>query len=96
MKMTAMPLFDKLARPVQIAEADLNKDGKQDYIVCEFGNLTGALSWMENWVNDNLNVTFCSVFGAIKPMLMINYDGLPGYMWRFSRKVKKEFFFYKC
>jgi hypothetical protein len=41
-----------LARPVQVSSADLNMDGKTDYLVCEFGNLTGALSWMEA-VGDN-------------------------------------------
>lgn len=40
-------LTTKLARPVQIAAADFNKDGKEDYAVCEFGYLTGALSWLE-------------------------------------------------
>jgi len=32
-------LFDKLKRPVQITTADLNNDGKNDYLICEFGNL---------------------------------------------------------
>ncbi len=41
-------LFSKLARPVQITAADLNKDEKEDYLVCEFGFYEGALSWMEN------------------------------------------------
>jgi len=40
--------FAGLRRPVQISSADLNNDGKTDYLVCEFGHLTGALSWMEN------------------------------------------------
>src|SRR6185295_1078086 len=41
-------LFDHLARPVQITSSDLNKDGKNDFVVCEFGHLTGSLVWMEN------------------------------------------------
>ncbi|HEV7330600.1 MAG TPA: VCBS repeat-containing protein [Flavisolibacter sp.] len=40
-------ILDSLQRPVQIAVADFNNDGKTDYLVCEFGFLTGALSWME-------------------------------------------------
>jgi hypothetical protein len=40
-------LFDSLQRPVQISSADFNGDGQQDYLVCEFGFITGALSWME-------------------------------------------------
>ncbi|HEY1871904.1 MAG TPA: VCBS repeat-containing protein, partial [Chitinophagaceae bacterium] len=44
----SVALFESLKRPVQIISADLNNDGKTDYLVCEFGNLTGELSWMEN------------------------------------------------
>jgi hypothetical protein len=40
-------LFDSLKRPVQLTSTDLNRDGRMDYLVCEFGNLKGELSWME-------------------------------------------------
>jgi hypothetical protein len=40
-------LFDALRRPAQISRADLNDDGIDDYLVCEFGFLIGGLSWME-------------------------------------------------
>ncbi len=40
--------FEKLARPVQFADADLNGDGKKDLIICQFGNHTGKLSWFDN------------------------------------------------
>jgi hypothetical protein len=52
MTVDSTPLFEGLGRPVQISSADLNNDGKLDYVVCEFGNLTGALSWMENLGNN--------------------------------------------
>lgn len=42
------PIFQNLHRPVQIISADLNRDNKIDYIICEFGKLTGSLIWMEN------------------------------------------------
>lgn len=48
MVLDSMPLFDSLARPVQLTACDLNNDKKTDYLVCEFGNMKGALSWMEN------------------------------------------------
>ena len=41
-------LFKDLQRPVHLTAADLNNDHKTDYVVCEFGNHTGKLSWMEN------------------------------------------------
>ncbi|MBN9380634.1 MAG: VCBS repeat-containing protein [Chitinophagaceae bacterium] len=37
-----------LVRPVHIAEADLNGDGREDIVVCEFGYIKGSLSWLEN------------------------------------------------
>ncbi|MFD0750671.1 FG-GAP repeat domain-containing protein [Mucilaginibacter calamicampi] len=43
-----VPLFNNLARPVQLLTADLNNDNKQDYLICEFGNMNGELVWMEN------------------------------------------------
>ncbi len=44
--------IDNLQRPVQVVAADLNKDGKTDFIVCEFGFMTGELSWFENVGNN--------------------------------------------
>lgn len=38
-----------LARPVQFATGDLDADGKEDVILCEFGNHAGKLSWYENF-----------------------------------------------
>ncbi|HEY1007000.1 MAG TPA: VCBS repeat-containing protein, partial [Sphingobacteriaceae bacterium] len=40
--------FGELGRPVQISRADFNHDGREDYLICEFGFVKGALSWMEN------------------------------------------------
>lgn len=73
----SIPLFDSLRRPVQIRSADLNNDGKNDYIVCEFGNLTGALSWMENLGNNKFTRhELRSLPGAIKAYVYdYNHDG---------------------
>ncbi len=46
MKVDSISLFDSLARPVQLTAVDLNKDGLTDYLVCEFGHLSGSLSWI--------------------------------------------------
>jgi hypothetical protein len=42
-----VPFLKGLERPVEVLGADLNGDNRTDYVVCEFGNLKGALSWME-------------------------------------------------
>ncbi len=72
-------LFDSLKRPVQITEADLNNDGKTDYIVCEFGNTAGALSWMENTGNGKFERhVLRGEPGAISVYVDdYNHDGLP-------------------
>jgi hypothetical protein len=38
-----------LSRPVQFAAGDLNADGKEDVVICEFGNHAGKLSWYESF-----------------------------------------------
>jgi VCBS repeat protein len=47
-RIDTVPFLTQLARPVQVLPADLNGDGRMDYLVCEFGNMKGALSWMED------------------------------------------------
>ncbi|MBD2699015.1 VCBS repeat-containing protein [Spirosoma sp. BT702] len=37
-----------LQRPVSMAYGDVNKDGLEDVVACEFGNQTGKLAWYEN------------------------------------------------
>ena len=67
-----------LARPVQISSADFNSDNKTDYLVCEYGNLIGALSWMENLGNNKYERhVIREVPGAIKAYIQdVNHDGL--------------------
>jgi hypothetical protein len=41
-------LFANLPRPVSFEVVDLNNDGRKDFLVCNFGNNLGNLSWYEN------------------------------------------------
>ncbi|GJM29803.1 MAG: hypothetical protein DHS20C17_24380 [Cyclobacteriaceae bacterium] len=41
-------LIPDLQRPVFMAYGDLNNDGTEDIVSCEFGNLTGKLVWFNN------------------------------------------------
>jgi hypothetical protein len=45
-------LLRELPRPVQARFADYNGDGKMDFALCMFGNLTGRFSWFENLGED--------------------------------------------
>ncbi|WP_046370872.1 FG-GAP repeat domain-containing protein [Flavihumibacter petaseus] len=42
------PLIKDLARPVRIVVTAANKDGQPDFLVCEFGKLTGSLTLLES------------------------------------------------
>jgi hypothetical protein len=88
-------LLDSLQRPVQILAADLNNDGKEDYIVCEFGFLTGALSWIENLGNDRFERHILrNVPGAIRVYLNdYNHDGLIDIWALFSQGEEGVFLF---
>jgi len=88
-------LFDNLRRPVQLTPADLNNDGKTDYVVCEFGNLIGALSWMENLGNNKFERhVLRAVPGAIKAYINdYNHDGRPDLWVLFAQGEEGIFLF---
>ncbi len=45
---SASHMVSNLQRPVFTAYGDLNNDGREDIVACEYGNLTGKLVWYEN------------------------------------------------
>ncbi|MEO5890087.1 MAG: FG-GAP-like repeat-containing protein [Ferruginibacter sp.] len=71
-------LFDSISRPAQIVKYDLDKDGKQDYLVCGFGNTKGALYWMRA-TEKGFEKRILSPFpGALRAYIEdLNDDGLP-------------------
>jgi len=91
----AVPLFDSLRRPVQVTPADFNNDGKTDYLVCEFGNLTGSLSWMENLGNNKFTRHVIRALpGAIKAYINdYNHDGSPDIWVLFAQAEEGIFLF---
>lgn len=88
-------IFSNLMRPVQISKVDLNADGKQDYLVCEFGNLKGALSWLENKANGKYDYHLIRAApGAIKSYINdYNRDGLADVWTLFSQGNESLFLF---
>ncbi len=79
MQMDTTALFSALARPLQVSPADLNMDVRMDYTVCEFGNLMGAFSWMENKGNNKYDRhVLRATPGATKAIVQdADNDGLP-------------------
>lgn len=72
-------ILDSMPRPVQTTGVDLNKDGKEDYLICGFGNKTGALYWMKNAGDNTFQQQILRPLpGAIKTYIVdFNHDGLP-------------------
>ena len=88
-------LFQKLQRPVQITVADLDNDGKSDFLVCEFGYMTGALSWYKNLGGNKYERHIIrEVPGAIKAYITdYNHDGLPDLWVLFAQGDEGIFLF---
>lgn len=86
--------FDGLARPVQVLPVDLDMDGREDYVICEFGYLTGALSWYKNSGNGYEHRVIKEMPGAIKVVVTdYNNDGLPDLWVLFSQGEEGIFLF---
>jgi len=71
-------IISNLQRPVYIEYADLNGDGLEDIVVCEYGNLTGKLVWYENTGNEQYAMRPLNGRpGAIKTSIIdLDDDGL--------------------
>ena len=89
------PLISQLQRPVQLTTVDLNKDGKDDIIACEFGFLTGALTWMENKGSGKFEKHILRPLpGAINAIVEdYNHDGLPD-IWVLFAQGEEGIFLY--
>lgn len=94
MQLASKPVFDKLGRPVQILAVDLNNDNKTDYVICEFGSITGELCWMENLGNGAFSKHVISNLpGAIKAYIDYHDDKLPGLYVLFAQGEEGIFHF---
>lgn len=94
MQLAAQPVFDKLGRPVQILAADLNNDNKTDYVICEFGSITGELCWMENLGNGAFaKHVISNLPGAIKAYIDYQDKKLPGLYVLFAQGEEGIFHF---
>jgi len=95
MKVDSIPLATGLRRPVQAQAADLNGDGRIDYLVCEFGNLVGGLSWLENKGDGRFDRhVLRAAPGAIRAYVNdYNHDGRPDIWALFAQGDEGVFLF---
>ncbi len=92
----APALLDSLPRPVYLSVADLNQDGRQDYLVSGFGYRTGKLSWYEGSHAANMKEhVLVDQAGAIKTIIHdLNEDGLPDIIALMAQGDERVIIFY--
>lgn len=95
MRRDSVPLINELARPVQIIPMDLDKDGKMDYLVCEFGHVAGALSWRKNLGNNQFESKIIRALPGASNLHIrdVNADGLPDIWAMFAQGDEGIFLF---
>ena len=71
-------ILTKLQRPTDTLVADFNKDGRDDLLICEYGNILGRCCWWENLGDDKYQEhELLDRCGSTKAQLYdINHDGL--------------------
>ena len=86
--------IDHLSRPVQFARADLNIDGKEDAVICNFGNNAGKLAWYDDFQTSKENI-IKNLPGARKVEVKdFNGDGKPDLMALMSQAWEGISLFY--
>ena len=69
-------ILNRLQRPVFALNEDLNGDGENEIVVCEFGDQTGKLSLFVNQGEETVKKTLLSIPGSIKVIARdMNDDG---------------------
>jgi hypothetical protein len=79
-------VIDSLKRPVHFEEADFNLDGRQDMVICGFGNFTGELIVMENTGSNYIPHVVSFLPGARKVIVKdFNNDKRPDILALFTQ-----------
>jgi hypothetical protein len=90
-----LTLLDKLPRPTHAQFADLNGDGKPDFVLCMFGNMVGRCSWFENLGNDQYTEhVLLPKAGALRAVIGdFNGDGFPDIAVLFAQELESLIIF---
>jgi mono/diheme cytochrome c family protein len=74
-------ILDRLGRPLSTEVVDLNMDGKPDYLVTQFGKMTGRLSWFEEEGSNHKEHILRDKPGAIRTIIDKNNPGRVPNIW---------------
>ncbi|WP_429382714.1 FG-GAP repeat domain-containing protein [Mucilaginibacter sp. UYCu711] len=74
-------ILDRLGRPLSTDIVDLNMDGKLDYLVTQFGKMTGRLSWFEELGDKHKEHILREKPGAIRTIIDNTNPGKIPYIW---------------
>jgi hypothetical protein len=86
-------IIDSLQRPVNLNIADLNQDGIDDYIICNYGNKIGHLSWYNGKTHKG-NILSHSPGSRITIVKDMNNDGKPDIIALFAQARERISIFY--
>jgi hypothetical protein len=89
-------LIDSLRRPVHADFGDLNGDGREDVVICEFAKWTGKLSWWEQLPSGEYQEHLLrNMPGAIKAYIRdMDQDGKKDIIALFGQADEGIFLFY--
>jgi len=90
-------LLSELQRPVHLSKTDLDHDGIEDYLVSQFGNQTGKLSWFSMGTGQKFQETIIkNVPGALRTEVQdFNKDGTLDIMALFGQGDERISIFYQ-
>lgn len=86
--------IQSLARPVQFAVCDLNMDGKEDAVICEFGNHTGKLVWYDGMDSAKENILKASPGARCAIIKDMNNDNKPDIVVLMAQAYEQVSIFY--
>ena len=88
------PVYFRLGRPVSTDIIDLNGDGKKDYLIAQFGKMTGRLSWVERPDGKIQEHVIRDKPGCLKTIISYNSKTKSPDIWALFAQGDEGIFFY--